>query len=193
MKNTAHVNQLTSRVFPTICNIMKIWHLLDKSTTKKLVQALVLSKVNYCNSLLLGSSQYNIRKLQRLQNMCARIIYRAGKYDHITPFLMELHWLKIEEQIEYKVAVLVYKCVAKTAPTYLQELVISEHGQRLCSTNELKLPVSISKLSQVHDSSFRSMGPRIWNSLPFSLKIANDIKQFKSGLKTYLFTKSYNL
>ena len=70
-----------------------------------LVQALVLSKVDYCNSLLLGSSQYNIRKLQRLQNMCARIIYRACKYDHITPLLMELHWLKIEEWIEYKVAV----------------------------------------------------------------------------------------
>ena len=96
--------------------------------TKMLVQALVFSKVDYCNSLLLGSSQYNIRKLQRLQNMCARIIYRARKYDHITPLLMELHWLKIEEQIEYKVAVFVYKCVTKTAPTYLQELVISEHG-----------------------------------------------------------------
>ena len=60
--------------------------------------------------------------------MCARIIYGACKYDSITPFLMELHWLKIEEQIEYKVAVLVYKCVTKTAPTNLQELVISEHG-----------------------------------------------------------------
>ena len=158
-----------------------------------LVQALVLSKVDYCNSLLLGSSQYNIRKLQRLQNMCARIIYRSHKYDHITPLLKELHWLKIGEQIEYKVAVLMFKCVTKTAPTYFQELVISEHGRRLHSTNELKLPVSISRLSQVHDSSFQSMGPRIWNSLPFSLKIANDIEHFKSGLKTYLFTKSYNL
>ena len=78
-----------------------------------LVQALVLSKVDYCNSLLLGLSQYNIKKLQRLQNMCARIIYRSHKYDHITPFLKELHWLKIEERIEYKVAVLVYKCVTK--------------------------------------------------------------------------------
>ena len=154
MKNTAHVNQLTSRVFPTICNITKIRHLLDKLTTKMLVQALVLSKVDYCNSLLLGSSQYNIRKLQRLQNMCARIIYRACKYDSITPLLMELYWLKIEEWIEYKVAVLVYKCVTKTALTYLQELVISEHGQRQHSTKELKLPVSISKLSQVQDSSF---------------------------------------
>ena len=128
MKNTARVNQLTSRVFPTICNITKIQHLLDKSMMKMLVQALVLSKVDYCNSLLLGSSQYNIRKLQRLQNMCARIIYRACKYDGITPLLMELHWLKIEERIEYKVAVLVYKGVTKTALTYLKELVISEYG-----------------------------------------------------------------
>ena len=94
MKNIAHVNQLTSRVFPTICNMTKIQHILDKSMTKMLMQALVLSKVDYCNSLLLGSSQYNIRKLQRLQNMCARIIYRAWKYDCITPLLMELHWVE---------------------------------------------------------------------------------------------------
>ena len=60
--------------------------------------------------------------------MCVRIIYRACKYNHIILLLMELHWLKIEEWIEYKVSVLVYKCVTKTAPTYLQELVISEHG-----------------------------------------------------------------
>ena len=151
MKNTAHVNQLTSSVFPTICNITKIQHFLDKLMMKMLVQALVLSKVDYCKSLLLGSSQYNIRKLQRLQNMCGRIIYRAHKYECITPLLMELHWLRIEEWIEYKVAVLVYKCVTKTAPTYLQELVISEHGQRLCSANEQCLSVNCHKC-MIHPS-----------------------------------------
>ena len=131
------------------------------------------------------------KKLQCLQNMCAKIIYRARKYDHITPLLIVLHWLRIAECIEYKVALFMYKCVMGTAPDYLRNIVISEPGRRLRSASGLKLPVSISKLSQVHKCSFKLMGPRNWNELSFSLKIAPDIEAFKAGLKTYLFKRSY--
>ena len=54
------------------------------------------------------------------------------------------------------------------------------------------LPISISKLSIVHNSSFSSMGPHIWNELPFGVKISENINIFKSKLKTYLFSKSYD-
>ena len=83
-----------------------------------------------------------------------------------------------------------YKCVMGTVPVYLRNIVIGEPGRRLRSASGLKLPVSISKLSQVHKCSFKSMGPRIWNGLPFSLKIAPDIEAFKTGLKTFLFKRS---
>ena len=86
-------------------------------------------------------------------------------------------------------ALLMYKCVMGTALDYLRNIVISEPGRMLRSASGLKLPVSISKLSQVHKCSFKSMGPRIWNELPFSLKIAPDIEAFKNGLKTFLFKK----
>ena len=85
-----------------------------------------------------------------------------------------------------------YKCVMGTAPDYLRNIVISEPGRRLRSASGLKLPIlSISKLSQAHKCLFKSMGPRIWNELLFSLKIANDIEAFKTGLKTFLFKRSY--
>ena len=54
------------------------------------------------------------------------------------------------------------------------------------------LPVSISKLSIVHNSSFLSMGAWIWNDLPYSVKILENVNIFKSKLKTYLFSKSYD-
>ena len=190
MKDNVHVNKITSCVFLTIRNISKIRHLLDTNTTKTLVQALVLSKIDYGNSLLLGTAKFNLQKLQRLQNMCAKIIYRARKYDHVIPLLIELHWLRIPERIEYKVALLMYKCVMGTAPDYLMNIVISEPGRSLRSASGLKLPVSISKLSQVHKCSFKSIGPRIWNELPFSLKIAPNIEAFKTRLKTFLFQRS---
>ena len=88
-------------------------------------------------------------------------------------------------------ALLMYKYVMGTASDYLRNIVISEPGQRLRSASGLKLPVSIIKLSQVHKCSFKSMGPRIWNELPFLLKIAPDIEAFKTGLKMFLFKRSY--
>ena len=128
MKDNVHVHKITSCVFLTVRNILKIRHLLDTNTTKMLVQALVLSKIDYRNSLHLGTAKYNLHKLQHLQNMCAKIMYRAWKYDHITPFLIELHWLRIPKCIEYKVALLMYKCVMGTALDYLRNIVISEPG-----------------------------------------------------------------
>ena len=92
-------------------------------STKILVQALIISKLDYCNSFLLGIPKYNIDKIQRLQNMACRLIFNLHRYDHITPYLKLLHWFKIEYRIQYKVAVLVFKCVHGLAPTYLNELI----------------------------------------------------------------------
>ena len=64
LKNKTHVNKLTSTLYTNITHICSICHCLDDETTKFLVQALVLSKLNYCNSILVGSAQYNIDKLQ---------------------------------------------------------------------------------------------------------------------------------
>ena len=69
LKSTVHINKLTSTLFITIRKIAKIRHLIDKEMTKILMQALVLSKLDYCNSLLIGTSEYNLDKLQKIQNM----------------------------------------------------------------------------------------------------------------------------
>ena len=102
MKNTTHVNRVTSTVYIMMKKISKIRHFLDKNTTKILMQALVFSKIDYCNSVLLGTPKYNLDKLQCMQNIACRIIHTTGKYDSITPLLMDLHWLKVKERIWYK-------------------------------------------------------------------------------------------
>ena len=74
LKGTIHINRLSSSVFLTICNIAKIRSMLDMESTKKLVQALIISKLDYYNSFLLGIPKYNIDKIQMLQNMACRLI-----------------------------------------------------------------------------------------------------------------------
>ena len=172
--------------------IAKIRYTIDFDTTRTLVQVLVTLKLDYYNSLMLGSTKYNIAKLQRIQNSAAHIVYMKRYVLHITPYLKSLHWLKIEERITYKIAVLMFKCINGTIPKYLQGLVISNHARTLRSSSQLKLPVVKCNLSQVHKSSFTSMGPRIWNSLPYGLKIIDNIEDFKGKLKAHLFAISYN-
>ena len=71
LKYNSHINKLVSTCYVTLRRISGIRNLLDYDTCNILVQALVLAKVDYCNSLLLGSSQYVLDKLQKIQNMGA--------------------------------------------------------------------------------------------------------------------------
>ena len=171
--------------------IVRVRHLVDQDTSKILVPTIILSRLDYCNSLLIGSSKLCIDKLQRLQNMTCRIVYSQHRFCRVTPLMRELHWLKVPDRINYKIALLMYKCVKGLAAEYLIDIVITPHRRRLRSTTELKLPVIKSRTAQVHKCSFTSMGPRIWNGLPKNLKEAASIEQFKSLKKTHLFKLCY--
>jgi len=83
-----------------------------------LVRALVVSKVDYCNAVLVGIPGYLQKRLQSVLNAAALLIYSAKKYDHITPLLRKLHWLRIPERIQFRLCVLAYRCLTGTAPQY---------------------------------------------------------------------------
>ena len=117
-----HVSNLVrSAKFELGC-ISSIHHLLSTGATKTLVSAFVLSRLDYCNSLLFGCPQYLLYKLQKFQNNTARLVLRVSKMDHISPHLASLHWLPIDSRIQYKLSSLCYNCLNLTAPDYLTEL-----------------------------------------------------------------------
>ena len=193
MTTTTHINRLSGQLFNTLQAINKIRHLLDNDTTKIVMWALIISKLDYCNSQYIGSTKKDLQKLQRIQNMASQIIYQKRKYDSVTPCLMDLHWLRIQERVVYKVAVLMFRCIIEdTAPVYLKNLVHHHRNSRSLRSLELiNLSTTQHKLSLVQNSSFASVGPRIWNDLPLYIKTASSLTVFKKLLKTYLFSKSY--
>ena len=193
LKWIVHINCLTSNLYYILRKVAHVQHLLNEEATKTIIQALMLSKSDYCNSIYQGAPMYAINKLQRLQNMGCRIFKKIGKYDHITPHLMELHWLKIKECIVYKVCVLMYECINGLSPQYLSEIVIQVHGHNLRSTTLNNLLTVRCNTAIAHNSAFSSTGPRLWNMFPNDIKTSSNLDVFKARLKTFLFSLSYDL
>jgi hypothetical protein len=79
-----------------------------KDAARTLVQSLVISRLEYCNGLLLNISAELASKLQIVLNAAARLVTRTRKYEHTTPVLMDLHWLPVRARVEFKVQTTVY-------------------------------------------------------------------------------------
>ncbi len=100
---------------------------LDSSCQSKsaqlLVQALVLSRLGYCNALLAGLPACTTKPLQLIQNAAARVVFNEPKIAHVTPLFIRLHWLPVAAHIKFKVLVCAYKTTTDAAPIYLNWLV----------------------------------------------------------------------
>ena len=102
--------------------ISSIRHVLAVDATKTLLTFLVLSYLDYCNSLLSPISQQLIDKLQKVQHCSARLIFKTSKCTHVSPLLAKLRWLPIAQRINYKISSLCYDVVSDTAPLYMSDL-----------------------------------------------------------------------
>ena len=101
---------LCKKAFFFISSISHIRKYLPPHPLKRLVNALVISHVDYCNSLLCGLSSNELAELQIIQNTAARLIVGARRFNHIMPILRDLHWLPIPARLEFKILLLKYKC-----------------------------------------------------------------------------------
>jgi hypothetical protein len=191
----SHVMRTVSTCFFILRQLRSIRRSVSRSVLQSLVVSLVFSRLDYGNATLVGIPQYLLLRLQSVMNSAARLIYSSSRFSHITPLLHELHWLKAKERIDFKVAVLVYKCQHGSAPPYLaDELCRSADVQgrsRLRSASSPQLVVRRTFRSTVGDRSFLVAGPRLWNTLPQHVTSASSLPVFKSRLKTHLFASSF--
>ena len=192
LKNGPHINKLVSNLYLQLKSIYRLCKKLDQKSCKIIIQAIIQSKLDYCNSLLLRTSEFQLHKLQQIQNMACRIVCILRRYDHITDSMKDLHWLKVHQRIHYKVACFMFNCIRKTAPKYLMELKLPvQHNRQLRSSVSDRCNSTYSKTAMAYKSSFASAGPRIWNSLPSNIRKETNKRTFHKLLKTYLFGQSY--
>ena len=144
MSMLPHVNNVSKSVFYRLRTISRIRKYATTQTTELFIHPFVTSKLDHFNSLLYDVPKNVIKKLQSVQNAAAKLITRSRKCDHITPILLDLHWLPVSERIKFKILLLTFKALHQQSPTYIQDLITRYLPSRsLRSSSTLSLnPVS---------------------------------------------------
>ena len=117
-----HISGICKSTHFRLRGIGRIRNLLTFDATTLLIHALITSRLDFCNSILLNLPTNQNERLQRIQNQAARMFKRIQRCNHITLVLRELHWLKIHDIIIFIILPLTHKAVNNTAPEYLRDL-----------------------------------------------------------------------
>jgi hypothetical protein len=190
-----HVQRKVKVAAGNIRKISCIRKYIDLDTAKLLATSLVLTHLDYSNSVLSGLPQSTLNKLQRVQNWAAKVVLCRTKYDSASDALKTLHWLPIKHRIDFKIACLVHKSLHGAAPTYLSDLLnvrTFSRATRMQGNSGVILEVPFTR-KKFADRAFSVYGPKLWNSLPDYLRSIEDFAYFKKQLKTVLFKDAFNI
>ena len=170
---------LRLKIFTAFCTLTSCVHRsLSKDAAKLLVHTFISSRADCCNYLLNCASSHVIHKMQAVMNSAARLICSVGRFSHITSVMRdELPWLPVQQRIKYKIALLVYKFLHSTGPSYLSDcctaLTEANLRYRLHSVMHSDLVLPLTRTYRLGPCSFGSSGPSIWNSLPITVRGIN--------------------
>ena len=166
-------------------------------TWRRLASALVGSRLDHANAVLVRVSYINITKLQRTQNTLARIFTRKYERSGVMQSLKYLHWLPVKWQIDYKIAVSTYKLNTTGQPQYLcfrierYSYTLRRSLRHVAAThNSLRLVVPANR-TVIRTRTFRSAAPDIWNKLPDDIIKSPSLLSFQNKLKTHYFLVAF--
>ena len=187
-----HVSDVCRACNFHLCALRHIRSSLTTDAAATLACSIVGSRLDYCNGILLGASDYNLNRLQRVQNNLARVVCGVPSRSSAIPLLHRLHWLPVAQRIKYKAAVLTYVALNSGSPPYLAELLVKPEPVRSfrSSVDTLKLNVPRAKTATAARA-FRISAPSVWNGLSLATRSAPNIESFKRQLKTELFISAF--
>ncbi len=199
----SQISSVSRACYFHIRDLRRIRRTLDSDTARIVATSLVQSKLDYCNSLYHGLPKSQLNRLQAIQNSLARCVTFTPRFHHITPVLKALHWLKIEQRIQYKIISLTYSSLQHNSPVYLRRLLtFPTHSHSTRSSSAVTLFKPSVKLATAKRS-FSFAAPTLWNLLPSHMRLPSTSVDdhcgclslsratFHNHLKTHLFSQSY--
>ena len=189
-----HVSKTASSCFSILRQIRSIRRSLTRTLLVQLVEALVLSRLDFCNSILSGVPANVLRHLQAVLNACARLIFYCSRFSSVTPLLRELKWLPIAQRISLRLSVLAHSCLLRRLPAYLSDdFTLASTVRRradLRSSTSRSLYVPRVRHTTIGGRTFPVVAAKVWNSLPHSVQ-NSDPKSFKKDLKRFLLDNAF--
>lgn len=188
-----HVNNIVRRSYNILRLLYKNYLILNFKLRKKLTESLVLSIVNYCFVVYYPClDQVTKYRLQKIQNSCCRFIYGLKRRDHVSKFINDLGWLKLDLLYEYFLCMMIYRILNTSVPLYLREKLQfrrNVHHVNVRSSNKLSLMKFNTTLFK---RSFTYNAIICFNNVPEKYKKKN-LLAFRKKIKTFLFEKQIAL
>ena len=182
------VKTVAKNCFYYLRKLHSLQNFVDFETRIVLVRCLIMSRLDYCNSILNGLGMKKLSILQRVQNRACRFVYRLHPWCSVSIHTHDLHWLSIYMRIRFKILLFVYKSFFRKdlIPDYLD--VFEKRAKTSRNGVVLVVPKRSSKLGR---DAFDYQGSVLWNKLPKWIREQNGVDQFKSALKTFLFREHF--
>ena len=186
-----HISHVCRSCFYHMRDIQRIRRYLSLKNAKTLAHAMVTSRRYYCNSLLYGTADKDISRLQRVQNCLARVVTRSPPRTPSRPLLRKLHWLPVKFRVQFKINLLTFKTLSTSQPVYLNDLLSTSRPSRSLRGNKGTLLLVPRVRSVTGARAFSHCAPVLWNSLPLSIRSARSVSTFRKQLKTHLFNLAH--
>ena len=190
-----HASNIARTCYFELCRLASIHRFLTSTATATLVSAFVLSRIDYCISLLFGSTHDVTSHLQRIQNYAAQVILCLPKSSNIATHLESIHCLPVKVRSTLRITSLCYHCHSSTTPSYFSDM---QHGKpshthniHPCSYTMPLLNRPAHSQSTLSDRLFYFASSSVWNSMPDDVRCAPSLSSLKSRLMTYLFCSVY--
>ena len=189
------MNRLVRSCYYQLRRIKSVRRELPTAAAIQLLNSFIISRVDYCNSILAAAPSNHLGRIQSLPNVAARLIDGRGRIERLYDLIRDwLHWLRVPQRISFKCALLAYKAQHGLVPHYIKNY--CQPTSSLQCRYELRSLTGVSLIiprtkTKFGERSFAVAGHKSWNSLPHHVKAASSIGTFKSR-QTFLFGLSYS-
>ena len=189
------IKSLRQNAFFHLKRIRSVRNCISFVNREILTHAFVTSRLDFCNSLLFGSTTVTLKGIKSILNATAKSLTGAHPMLSSTAVLFRLHWLPVEARISFKLSILGYKILHKQAPQYFSKITISSNIRDTRSsmapllTSELYLTTT--RLKRYGDRSCFSAICKTFNSLPPEIRAEKNFSRFKCLLKRHFFILSF--
>ena len=179
-----HIAKTSAACLCHIRCLCQVRRRVGQEVAQQLVMAFITSRIDCCNSLLARLPTFTLEPLQRVQNAAARLVFGLGRFDHVTPSLIQLHWLPVIYRVKFKLCCIIHAIHRGCSPTYLMEAVQvfsasrSRSGLRSSSTSRMDyaLPRLCTKFGE---RAFSHAYLATRNTLPDHIRIVADPVSFR--------------